>query len=287
MRPPYPIIDVHLHIPPWRTMRSDAVERMSHREDFSDIQKLADDPAALISFLDERGIEKVFLINEISPEVTGVDEAANDFAAGLSNRFPDRILAFAGIDPRRLDGLERRLDGLLGDRRMRGIKIHPPHQHLHANAYRDGGGMPGLAVVYEKCIEFQAPVMVHTGTSIFPRARNKYGNPLDLDDLITDFPELKIILAHGGRPLWMKEALFILRRSQNVFLDISSVPPKRLLDYFPWIERLSDRALYGSDWPGPGVPDPLVNIEDFYSLPIKEEAKRLILRENAVKLFRL
>jgi len=143
----------------------------------------------------------------------------------------------------------------------------------------------GLATVYEKCIEYDVPLMVHTGTSIFPRARNKYGNPLDLDDVIVDFPDLKLIIAHGGRPLWMNETWFLLRRSRNVYLDISSVPPKNLLNYFPWIERVADRALFGSDWPGPDVKDPLQNIEDFYGLPISAQAKRQILRETAERIF--
>jgi len=128
-------------------------------------------------------------------------------------------------------------------------------------------------------------VMINTGTSIFPRARNKYGDPLDIDDVIVDFPELKVILAHGGRPLWMDTALFLLRRSRNVILDISSVPPKNLLTYFPWLERVADQAIFGSDWPGPNVMDLGQNVEDFYALPLSAEAKRKILRDNAKLIF--
>jgi len=177
------------------------------------------------------------------------------------------------------------MDRLLGDLRLRGIKIHPPHQHFRANAYLHDTELRGLATVYEKCIEYNAPVMFHTGTSIFPRARNKYGDPIDLDDLIVDFPELRIIVAHGGRPLWMDTALFLLRRSPNVILDISSVPPRNLLSYFPWIERVADQAIFGSDWPGPMIMDIGRNVEDFYALPLAEETKRKILRDNALRVF--
>lgn len=65
-----------------------------------------------------------------------------------------------------------------------------------------------------------------------------------------DFPELTIIGAHGGRPLWMDTALFLLRRSRSVILDIASVPPKSLLNYFRCIERLADQTLLGSVGPG-------------------------------------
>ncbi|MFQ5409252.1 MAG: amidohydrolase family protein, partial [Anaerolineales bacterium] len=92
---------------------------------------------------------------------------------------------------------------------------------------------------------------------------------------------------HGGRPLWMGAALFLLRRSRNVYLDISSVPPKKLLSYFPWIERVADQTLFGSDWPGPGVRDIGRNIEDFYALPLSEETKRQVLFKTAARLFEL
>ncbi|MDX1435473.1 MAG: amidohydrolase family protein, partial [Anaerolineales bacterium] len=226
------------------------------------------------------------MINYISPKVTGPTESANGRAARLAGQFPGRLLPLAGIDPRRVANVADEMDTLLGGLRMSGIKIHPPHQLLHANAYQDEPTLGGLATVYEKCIEYDVPVVVHTGTSIFPRARNKYGNPMDLDDVLTDFPELIVIIAHGGRPLWMDEAFFLLRRFENAYLDISSIPPLKLLEYFPWLERVADRAIFGSDWPGPGVRDPGKNIEAFYSLPISEENKRLILRENALKVFR-
>ena len=82
--------------------------------------------------------------------------------------------------------------------------------------------------------------MFHTGTSIFPGARNKYGDPIYIDDVAVDFPKLKILLAHGGRPLWMDTAFFLMRRHPNVYLDISGIPPKTLLKYFPRAGR--DRA---------------------------------------------
>jgi len=82
----------------------------------------------------------------------------------------------------------------------------------------------------------------------------------------------------------MDTALFLLRRSPNVYLDISSVPPRNLLTYFPWIERVAEQTMFGSDWPGPMARDLDRNVEDFYALPISDEAKRKILRETAERL---
>lgn len=286
MRPPYAVIDAHVHIMPYEQIEPEALARMAAgRPEFESIRAIWRDPGRLIAFMDERGIEKLALINYLSPDVIGFTEEANEFSARMAKPYPDRLIPFGGLDPRRVKDVAAEMDRLLGTMDIRGIKIHPPHQLFHANAYVHDPDLRGLATIYEKCIAYGAPVMVHTGTSVFPRARNKFGDPLDLDDLIVDFPELKLIVAHGGRPLWMDTALFLLRRSRNVILDISSVPPKNLLNYFPWIERVAGQAMFGSDWPGPDVKDPLENIEDFYALPISEETKRKVLYETANQLF--
>lgn len=284
-RPPYPVIDAHVHIIPWGEVHPDARARMSNRDDFEEIEAICSDPHRLIAYMDKNNVEKLVLINYVSPNVVGYTEAVNQFSAKMASHAPDRLIPFGGIDPRRVQDVAAEMDHLLGHLGIRGIKIHPPHQLFHVNDYLHSDSLRGLATVYEKCIEYNVPVMIHTGTSIFPRARNKYGHPMDIDDLLVDFPELKVIVAHGGRPFWMEHALFLLRRSKNVYLDISSVPPKKLLDYFPWIEQVDDQAIFGSDWPGPGIKDIGENIRDFYALPIGGESKRKILRGTAEKLF--
>lgn len=286
MRPPYPVIDAHVHIMPWEQVHADARATLDRgREDAELAHAVSDDPHRLVAFMDERNIERLVMINYVTPAVVGFTEEANEHSARMARAYPDRLIPFGGIDPRRVPDVAAEMDRLLGDLGLQGIKLHPPHQLFRANDYLRGDDLRGLATVYEKCIAYDVPMMVHTGTSVFPRARNKYGRPLDLDDVIVDFPDLKVILAHGGRPLWMDEAFFLLRRSHNVYLDISSVPPKRLLDYFPWLERVAERTMFGSDWPGPGVPDPVENVEAIYHLPLPAETKRRILYGTADRLF--
>ena len=94
------------------------------------------------------------------------------------------------------------------------LKIHPPHQLFAANAYLDG--LEGLGQVYATAEQAGRPVMIHTGTSIFPGARNRFADPMAVDDVAVDFPKLKIILAHAGRPLYMETAVFLVRRHPNV-----------------------------------------------------------------------
>jgi len=127
--------------------------------------------------------------------------------------------------------------------------------------------------------------MVHTGTSVFPGARCKYGNPMEIDDVAIDFPDLRIIMAHGGRPLWMDEAFFVVRRHKNVWLELSGIPPKKLLEYFPRLPQLEGQILWGTDWPSPGVKDLRVNLDQFLSLPLTDEFKRKVTVDTPLAFF--
>ena len=164
---------------------------------------------------------------------------------------------------------------------IRLIKIHPSHQLLYPNDYLNG--VKELEIIYRVAEANGIPVMFHTGTSIFPGARNKFADPIYVDDVAVDFPKLKIVLAHGGRPLWMDTAFFLVRRHANVFLDISGMPPKALLTYFPRLEEIAAKAMFGTDWPSPGVSTIAKNLAEFKALPLSEAAKKSILEGSAAK----
>ncbi len=278
-----PIIDIHIHIQPLHMFKPQALELMKRgRLDFADLEKYAADPLAFLKFLDELSIERAGLINYVSPEVIGFPPEVNDWIAQYCSAAPDRLIAFGSVHPKYVADPGAEVDRLrkLG---IRGLKVHPSHQLFSPNAYRDSLGP--LAAVYERAQADGLPVMVHTGTSIFPGARNIHSQPMLADDLGVDFPDLVVILAHGGRPLWMNEAFFLVRRHRNMYMDISGIPPQKLLEYFPRIEEISDKVLWGTDWPGPGVPEIRGNIEKFLALPLTEPTRRRILYDNAARLF--
>lgn len=276
-------IDIHIHVQPLEMLNSEAAEAFgAHHADFSAIRDIVADPSKFLKYLDRVGVEKAVLINYVSPNVMGFTAKVNDWVAQYARHAPDRFIPCGSVHPRFTKDCAAEVNRI-ADLGIRMLKVHPPHQLLYPNAYRDD--LPQQAQIYERSQELGLPVMFHTGTSIFPKARNKFAQPIYIDDLLVDFPKLKIILAHGGRPLWMDEALFLLRRSKNVFLDISSIPPQSLLEYFPRLDQLADQTMFGSDWPGPGVKDVGANLEKFRALPISEEAKRKILRETALRVF--
>ena len=280
----YRITDVHIHIQPWRDLKPKVQEvmRAGKEAHWDFLLSMMDDPQALLEIMDRAGVWRVGLVNYPSPDIMGFTDSTNDFSAGYARANPERLLPYGGVHPRFTADPVGDVDRLV-DRGIRLLKIHPNHQVFPANAYADG--LEALGAIYRRCEQQGLPVMVHTGTSIFPGARSKYGNPMELDDVAIDFPDLQLVMAHGGRPLYMAEAFFILRRHRNVRLDVSGIPPLRLLDYFPRLAEVVDRVLWGTDWPSPGVRDLRQNIDQFLTLPLTEEQRRSVLETNALALF--
>jgi len=277
------IIDIHVHIQPLRQFHSQAIEQVRRgHPNWAQVEEYCREPAAFLKYLDAAGVERAGLINYVSPEVTGFTPEVNDWVARYASADPRRLIAFGSVHPRHTPDTAAETDRLaaLG---IRALKVHPSHQWFAPNAYRDE--LPALRAVYERATVHRMPVMIHTGTSVFRGARNLYAQPMLADDLGVDFPALTVILAHGGRPLWMNEAFFLLRRHLNFYMDISSIPARRLLEYFPRIEEVADKVLFGTDWPGFGMNDIRAGIDAFLALPIGEAAKRKILYENAARLF--
>jgi predicted TIM-barrel fold metal-dependent hydrolase len=152
--------------------------------------------------------------------------------------------------------------------------------NLAPNAYVGDASNP-VVKIYEGAQKLGMPVMFHTGTSAFPGARSRLGDPMLVDDVAVDFPEMKIILAHGGRPLWPQESFFLARRHKNVWLELSSIPARRIPQLFPRLDVISQKLLYGSDWPGPGVPSLDACLDAFWTLDLPAELKQRALVENA------
>jgi len=278
-----PIIDIHIHIMPYHMMKPGPTELIRRgRTDYADIERYCANPKEFLALLDRAGVERAGLINYVSPKIIGFTPEVNDWIANYCKAAPDRLLAFGGVLPGTVADAGAEVDRMakLG---IRAIKMHPSHQALSPNDYMDGNR--GLAAVYERAQANGLPVMIHTGTSIFPGARNLHAQPMLCDDIGIDYPDLVVILAHGGRPLWMEEAFFLVRRHQNMYMDISGIPPQKLLEYFPRLEQIADKVLWGTDWPSPGVQDIQGNVEKFDALPIGDDAKRKILYDNAARLF--
>jgi predicted TIM-barrel fold metal-dependent hydrolase len=280
------VVDAHIHVQPWEQFRPEAVRTMeSRRPDLDVVRAVCASPEALLNFLDREGVERAVLVNYVSPDVIGFTDEVNRFVGDFCRGHEDRLVPVGGVHPRLSRDPAGDLERIVERHGIRVLKLHPPHQLFAMNAYRDGGALTSLAALYERATALGVPILVHTGTSVFPGARNKYGDPMAIDDVAVDFPDLTLVMAHGGRPLWMETCQFLLRRHPNVFMDLSGIPPKTLLEYFPRLEDLASKSLFGTDWPGPGVPGVRRNIEAFRALPLSDAAQRAILHGTADRIY--
>jgi uncharacterized protein len=280
----FPVFDAHIHVGPFDQMKERARSVMiGGRDDLDLLGRIVSSADELVKAMDAEGIARAALINSVAPAVTGITDRVNPWIARYVDGHRDRLVPVGGIHPRYSHDVAGDMKRLLDVYRLGAIKLHPPHMELAANAYRTD--CPSLADVYRLAGEAKRPVLIHTGTSIFPGARNVYADPMACDDVAVDFPETTIVLCHAGRPLWYDTAFFLLRRHSNVVLDISGIPPRRLLDVLPRIPEVADRVLWGTDWPLKEVPSMRQNVQDFLSLPLADAVKRKILFDNAAALF--
>jgi uncharacterized protein len=275
------VFDVHVHVQPWEMMSPDALALIDSGVQAS-ARPVLESPENLLRFLDAEEIDRACCINYVSPDVMGFTREVNDWIANFTRDHRDRLIAVGSVNPLHEIDVRGEIARVL-DLGIGMIKIHPPHQLFSPNAYR--GELWQLAEIYRTCEERQVPVMFHTGTSVFPRARNVFADPMPIDDVAVDFPRLPIILAHAGRPLYAETAFFLARRHRNVHLDISGIPPKGLIRFFPRVTEVADKVLWGTDWPSPGVSSPRKNVEQFRALGLGDVVERKILHDNAAHLF--
>jgi predicted TIM-barrel fold metal-dependent hydrolase len=269
------IIDFHIHIGkkehwhPWVNEHFKSTNPELY-DNFDEIMN----PKGFEAYLKKQGVDYAVILAENSPITTGVvtNEFVHEFCKGKEIFIP-----FASIDPKTKKEGPEELRKLVKEG-FKGLKLYPTYQQYHPN---DEIVYP----LYEEAQNLGIPVMIHTGSSIFKGSRLKYGNPLQLDDVAVDFPDLKIVMAHSGRGLWYKEAFFLARLHKNIYMEISGLPPKNLLRYFPDLEEIADKVIFGSDWPG--IRSIENNIKEVKALPLKKSTIEKILGLNAMDLLKM
>jgi uncharacterized protein len=215
---------------------------------------------------------------------SGIPPIPNEEIADGAAANPDVLIPFASVDPARPDAVERarRLIDELG---VRGFKFHP---NLQAFFPDDRSVYP----LYEVIAEAGLPALFHSGHSGIGTGLPgggglllKYSNPMCLDEVAADFPDLKIVLAHPSFP-WQDEAISVCLHKANVWIDLSGWSPK----YFPpqlvqyANTQLRTKVLFGSDFP---LITPERWLADFEQAPFRDEVRSLILKENAARLLDL
>jgi uncharacterized protein len=217
-----------------------------------------------------------------SESATGRKPVPNEEIAQFAGQRPDLMVPFASVDPWRGQVALAAIRRLVRDHGVQGFKFHPATQAFYPNDTR-------FYALYEAIEEAQVPVVFHTGqTGIGLNMKGgggirlKYSNPLFIDDVAADFPDLTIIMAHPSVP-WQDEGLAVALHKPTVYMDLSGWSPKyfepKLVTYMRRL--LSDKVLFGSDFP---VLTPDRWLKDFEPLEIEDEIRQKILKDNALRV---
>lgn len=231
-------------------------------------------PEAFHAYLAEEGVDVAVVLTEYSPRVTGW-QTVEEMLPLVSSR----VRFAANVNPHVHHPVAEELERQLGLGAV-ALKVHPVHGGFPANDR-------ALYPAYEICRAAQVPVVVHCGTSVFPGAMNQYADPILLDDVLRDFPDLDVVLAHGGRGWWYDAAAFLAMSNEHVWIELSGLPPSRLETYYArhdWA-RLTRRMIFATDWPG--VPGIAANARRVAALCPDEETADLVLAGNAARVYHL
>lgn len=216
---------------------------------------------------------------------TGLPRLTNDWVAEAVAAHPGRFYGFASVDPHKGRAAVEELERAVTELGLIGVKMHPVAQAFHPN---DEAFYP----IWQKAAELGVPVLFHTGnTGLGAGTRGgmgmklEYARPIYLDSLAADMPELEIIGAHPSWP-WQDEMLMVALHKTNVWIDLSGWSPK----YFsPELvreikTRLSDRVLFGTDYP-------FITHEKWFAafdaLDPTPEVRRKVLLTNAARLLKI
>jgi predicted TIM-barrel fold metal-dependent hydrolase len=277
-------IDVHTHV-----LASVSEEERSGTDaaalagTFGEIPELT--VPELAAYYRERSMAAVVFTVDSVTRTGREPRVSNEEIAEQAAEYADTLIPFASVDPGRGAAAVRIARRLIEDHGVRGFKFHPSDQECYPN---DRAAYP----LYEVIAEAGLPALFHSGQTGVGAGRRggggirlKYSNPIHLDDVAVDFPDLPIVIAHPSVP-WQDEALAVAGHKPLVYIDLSGWSPK----YFPpqlvaqANSLLKKKVLFGSDFPAL-TPDRW--LADFAKLDLKDEVRPLILKENAVRLLGL
>lgn len=263
------IIDVHTHLNNY------------HEETILPLQVSLD---RLLGVMDENKVDYSLIltsykVNEHRPSVKQVVEATRDIpslgtVAGISYlNYKEKDL--------------REMADYLRSGEIKGFKLYPGYEPFYPHDKR-------LQVIYELAIEFDIPVMFHSGDTYTPKGKIRFSHPLHIDDVAVDFPELKIVICHVGNP-WIRDCMEVVYKNKNVYADFSGLVLGDFSDKFERYmkEQLEDMILYagepeyllyGTDWP---ISTMKSYLNFMRQLDLTDDKKELIYWKNAAKLFKI
>lgn len=265
------VIDVHTHHTRrgyfheswWRSLGHPVQQALRRRGRQVTLEEATEDFATraeafcgdtMIESMDMADIDRMVLMPlDFSPALPEPEipiEQQNEETAELCARHRDRLIFFAGVNPLRGERALRLFARMVTEFGAQGLKLHPL-----------AGFYPNQREVYpfyERCVQFDIPVLIHAGIDP-PPIRNKYGQPINFDDVCTDFPDLRVMCAHMGG-VWRDEAVTLSDYHPNLWLDVCGTESLQRRDPIGFYKRLRfdldllgpEKICFGSDYPYQG-----------------------------------
>lgn len=243
----------------------------------------------LIASMDEAGIDVSFVIaNNFAQETNG---ATNQAVIDAAKKFP-RLKAIGNIDYEKVGDSRhiQEIQSLIKEKLIMGVKFYTGYQYFYPND-------PRLYPIYEFCTQHAVPVIYHMGALLTgSKGLLKYSHPLNIDELATQFPKLKIVIAHLGNP-WIKDCAAVVSKNPNVYTDLSGYFTEfqtisqeeqkdflRQLSTFKTFTGNFNKCIFGTDW---WLYSQKEYLEVVQNLPMSKEEKELVLWKNATDIFNL
>ncbi|HEC56855.1 MAG TPA: amidohydrolase [Candidatus Syntrophoarchaeum butanivorans] len=272
-------IDIHAHPPTEDYLIRSGGKYIKHAAEYFRISIKPRSIEEMLEAYDRAGVDRIVIVAWDAETTTGLPKTSNEYIAEIVDRYPDRFIGFASVDPWKGEIAIRDLEVAIRDLGLSGVKFQQAIQAFFPNDRR-------FYPIYEKCVELKIPVQFHlgmTGAGAGVRGgdgiRLKYTRPIYLDEVAADFPELTIIGLHPSWP-WQEESIAIAMHKANFYLDLSGwLPtyfPETLVRYARTL--LKDKCLFGTDYP---FIDPERWLYSFNKLGFEDEVKELILEKNA------
>jgi len=276
-------IDIHAHIP-----RMPGLSEYGIEPGLRQMFRMADESISIEKMVETyRAIDTMAVIFSVDAETeTGDLPDPNDYVAQIVESYSDVFVGFCSVDPRKGKAAVEELERSVLSLGLRGLKLHPIHQAFFPDD-------PVFIPLFTKAEELGIPVLMHSGYAA-AGANSPGGDGFELaysrpiphvDSLAARHPDLTIIMAHPAWP-WIQEQVAVALHKANVFIDLSGWAPR----YIPRdliaeaSGRLRKKVLFGSDYP---YISPVTWLEQFQELDIRDEARPLILHDNAARILNL
>jgi uncharacterized protein len=240
----------------------------------------------MMAALDAAGIERTLITGFDERTSVGMTWVANEPIADFAARHPDRFIPFAGIDV--LSGMAgvRAVDHWIRERGFKGVSLRPFMIGLPAD---DRHYYP----IYAKCADLGVPVSIHSSANWSTERRNNLGHPEHLEQVAMDFPELTIIMSHGGYP-WVLEAVLAVWKHPNLYMELAAHRPKYFGEpgtgWEPLLRfgqtTIADKVLFGTGSFLLGRP-PVDLVREFRGLPVRPAVMEQWLYGNAARVLKL